>query len=261
MNVYKIAESNLLDFYEHQDNRWFTDVFWPENRNRIKGCILDALELFPPPAAVLDIGAHNGFATRIFAEVGYSATACDAIDIVDRQNLLEEFDTDFVKSNLNDPDPLSEFDPESFDIVFMGEIFEHILNSPKRLLENVSNILAEDGLLLLTTPNPSTLANAVRLVKGSSFLRGVKSFTNTTKFENCEVTADPTIHYREYTTDELTSLISDVGLEVESVRYMPVGTSASQDILRRSVKRLASSLLRTRLLGRTQYIRARRKPR
>lgn len=254
----KKAESNLLEFYKHQGNKWFTDVFWPENRKRIELCVLDALRLSPPPAKVLDVGAHNGFATRIFAEVGYSATACDALDIVDRRELLEGFDTDFVQSNLNDPNPLTEFDTESFDIVFMGEIFEHILNSPRRLLENVSNILARNGLLLLTTPNPSTLANASRLVIGRSLLRGEKAFTSVTKFKDGDVTADPTIHYREYTTDELTNLISDVGLDVEAVRYIPVGSSASQDVVRRSAKRFASGLLRTRLFGRTQYVRARK---
>jgi SAM-dependent methyltransferase len=42
---------------------------------------------------------------------------------------------------------------ETFDIIVMGEIIEHI-EQPGRLLRNAAMMLEEGGLLVLTTPNP-----------------------------------------------------------------------------------------------------------
>ena len=50
------------------------------------------------------------------------------------------------------------------DVVVLGEVFEHILNHPAGLLQAVFRILRPGGTVILTTPNPSTLINAVRLL-------------------------------------------------------------------------------------------------
>ncbi len=43
-----------------------------------------------------------------------------------------------------------------YDIVIAGELIEHI-ESPGQLLDNARAVLADDGLLVLTTPNPYCL--------------------------------------------------------------------------------------------------------
>jgi 2-polyprenyl-3-methyl-5-hydroxy-6-metoxy-1,4-benzoquinol methylase len=118
----------------------------------------------------------------------------------------------------------------------MGEIFEHILNAPKKLLENVRRKLKDEGILILTTPNPSTIMNAIKILTSESYLRGTWSFAETIKFQNGRVTADSKIHYREYTTRELTDLLVDVGFQVDNVEYLPVGGSHKQSYLRVALK-------------------------
>jgi 2-polyprenyl-3-methyl-5-hydroxy-6-metoxy-1,4-benzoquinol methylase len=256
--IIRTAERKLLDFYENRQNEWFVSQFWPENRERIIYCLHDSLQHQPPPGQVLDIGAHNGFATKLFAELGYTATACDGVDIEDRSELMSSLGDRFIQYNLNAPNPLIELDSEHYDIVFMGEIFEHILNTPARLLRNVARSLKPSGLLILTTPNPATIANAIRLLLGDSHFRGSHRFAHTAKIENCEITSDPSIHYREYTTSELSSLIHSTGLLIEEIKYFSVGSSTDQDLVRKTLKNWASGIFHNRLLGRTQYIRARK---
>jgi 2-polyprenyl-3-methyl-5-hydroxy-6-metoxy-1,4-benzoquinol methylase len=254
----QIAESKLLDFYESRRNDWFVTQFWPENRERIMVCLHDSLQHQPPPGQVLDVGAHNGFATRLFAELGYTATACDGVDIEDRSELMSGLGDRFIQYNLNDSNPLIELDSEHYDIVFMGEVFEHILNTPARLLRNVARSLKPGGLLILTTPNPATIVNAIRLLLGHSHFRGSHRFAHTAKIEGCKITSDPSIHYREYTTSEMRSLIQSSGLIIEKVKYFSVRSSSDQDFFRKTVKSWASGIFHNRLLGRTQYIRARK---
>lgn len=57
---------------------------------------------------------------------------------------------------------------ERFDLVVAGDIVEH-LDNVGQFLDRCREHLADDGLLLLTTPNPLTVTRYVRLlVKGSA---------------------------------------------------------------------------------------------
>ena len=47
-----------------------------------------------------------------------------------------------------------------FDIVFMGEVLEHVWN-PLILLQETHRVLKNGGLLVITTPNPYHLANVI----------------------------------------------------------------------------------------------------
>ncbi|MBI1883751.1 MAG: class I SAM-dependent methyltransferase [Chlamydiae bacterium] len=53
---------------------------------------------------------------------------------------------------------------QKFDIVVAGEIIEHLKN-PGLFLEGVQNHLKEDGLLILTTPNPFSIAQFFKILK------------------------------------------------------------------------------------------------
>ena len=140
--------------------------------------------------------------------------------------------------NLNEVSPLQEFPDESFNLVLLGEVFEHILNQPAGLLKGIHRILRPDGLLLLTTPNPSTLANALRLLQDRYILWGTPVFLKETKIEGGKIIDRGDIHYREYPAWVVRNLLSEVGFRVHVTRYVRSANSLMHGFVKRAFKRL-----------------------
>lgn len=59
------------------------------------------------------------------------------------------------------------YDDSSFDIVFAGEIIEHLIN-PDHLIAEATRLLRPNGLLCITTPNLLAWYNRVFIVAGMS---------------------------------------------------------------------------------------------
>ena len=53
----------------------------------------------------------------------------------------------------------------TFDVVFAGEVIEH-LSCPDRFLDNMRRHLAHDGVLIITTPNAFAVSNFVYRIGG-----------------------------------------------------------------------------------------------
>lgn len=142
----------------------------------------------------------------------------------------------------------------------MGEVIEHILNHPLGLMKSVERITRSNGVLLLTTPNPSTLANAYRTLRGTLTLWGTSQFMDLPKIENARVTDIGDVHYREYRASEITHLLTESGFSVERFKYFAYGVSHNQPLIKRRLKGnpLARLLMSYRIFGANQYVLARR---
>lgn len=249
---------DLLAFYEQRGNTWFVDEFWAENHERLRMMARDALALCPPDGErqALDVGCFNGFASFIFAGLGYAVTSSDQIDFPERQELLAGHDARFVKANFNEPGAYGDLPEGVFDLVWMGEVIEHVLMHPLGIMRNIRRVMRPDGLLILTTPNAATAMNMYRLSRGQGFVRGTELFVNEPKLgPDGQVISHPEIHYREYVPAELDALLEQAGFRVRERRFLPVGSSVAQSWLKRVVKEnpLTRQLLSTRLFGATQY--------
>jgi SAM-dependent methyltransferase len=245
---------------EYRDNPWFTDSFWPESEQRIRLALEDIQRHAPPPARVLDIGCFNGFFCELLAELGYRATGTDAWKSEERDRRFAARGIGFFSANLNDRVPFADVPDGSFDVVFMGEVIEHVLNHPLGVLQEARRLLVPGGLLLVTTPNPSTVMNAWRLLRDRHSLWGTEEFATLPKFQDGQAISEAHIHYREYSEHELRRLIQRAGFRVEHTRFMPFGVSRHQPFVKRALKRLPISrwLFETRPFGSTQYVVARR---
>lgn len=254
--VFSDAERELEAAFD--GNVWFADSYWPENRARVLTMLLDAARFRPAggSARLLDLGCGNGYVSILAAKLGYVVTALDSWEPPERARLFAEAGIEYRPGNLNDPDVLAVFAAGSFDVVFMGEVLEHILNHPLGVLLEVRRVLASSGGAILTTPNPSTLAATLRVLRGSGSLWGTQAFLDKPKIARGCVISDGDIHYREYTLSEVSDLVSRAGLAVAQRGYLPIGLSLRQVW----PKRLAKSLLdvvrlsRTRIFGSTNYV-------
>jgi 2-polyprenyl-3-methyl-5-hydroxy-6-metoxy-1,4-benzoquinol methylase len=241
--------------HEFRENQWFQDQCWPENKDRVLLMHSDVLKRLPNHhAKVLDVGCANGYISYLFARSGFEVTATDSWRIPERDEMFARLGVQYFPSNLNELKPLASMASGTFDAVICGEVFEHILNHPLGLLQEFHRVLKRGALLILTTPNPSTVMNAIRVLLDRNSMWGTPIFLGEPKIIDGTIIDKGEIHYREYTAAEVMRSLETAGFTVEALRYMGMGTSRKQPAVKRLLKALlGNTLLRTRPFGCTHY--------
>lgn len=106
---------------------------------------------------LLDIGSHWLHQTLIWRLRGFAVTAVDVAATVtdDRvQRLASTHGIDLVEnSSLEHPDGLTTLKDDSFDVILLAEVIEHIAFNPLSLWREIHRLLAPGGVIVLTTPN------------------------------------------------------------------------------------------------------------
>lgn len=99
---------------------------------------------------------------------------------------------------------------EHFDVVIAGEIIEHMLHDPMRVLLETRRVLREGGRLLITTPNIASLASVSKVLDGR-YHPGIFALYK-------RPGGEPDIgHMREYTAWELAETVKAAGFEIEQL--------------------------------------------
>lgn len=235
-------------------NRWFLETYWPENEPRVRLMVRLVMEAHPSLTGprLLDVGCGNGYMAYLFSVLGFEVVGTDACQDPHREQLFGKRGIDFRICNLNDVRPLGDFPGELFDVVLLGEVFEHVLNYPVELLRSLQRLLRPGGLLILTTPNPSTVANALRVLRDRLVLRGTKDFLRQPKInEERRIIDLGNIHYREYPARLVCELLREVGFAAQAPVYVRTGNAPSHPALKRLAKGIirALGLSGTRLLA------------
>lgn len=252
----------MLDYYRGND--WMLNEHWPLNEPHVRLMLRDIMSRFPPftSARVLDVGCFNGYISVLLKQLGYEVTGTDACQATEHRDVFCRSGVKFVPCNMNELDPFKAFARDSFEVVIIAQVIEHILNFPLGLIRGVVELMTPRGLLILTTPNPTTVMGAVRLLKGRSLLWGTQHFIDEPKIDMERVISKADIHYREYTTDELSHLIEGAGLLVERKQYLGLGLTRSQSLLKRFVKKnsITKRMMSRRLFASNHYVLANKPP-
>jgi SAM-dependent methyltransferase len=166
----------------------------------------------PPPADLVELGAAPGVQCIALSTAGYLVTGVDLGEASDEwggasggsmADALRRAGIDLVQWDLEvTPYP---FDDESFDIVLLTEVLEHLREYPLNALAEARRILRPAGLLVLTTPNATSLQNRARLLLGR---------TVHTPLGDWMFGLPHARHAREYTVSELCALLAEVDFEV-----------------------------------------------
>jgi 2-polyprenyl-3-methyl-5-hydroxy-6-metoxy-1,4-benzoquinol methylase len=244
-------------------NEWFREIYWRENDGRVQRMMTDVLARFPKRAEtrILDVGCFSGYITFLFGKLGYRMSATDALAMPTESGLLDRVGATFFHANFNESNPFPQVPEAAYDVVLLGEVIEHILNHPLGLLQSLARVTRPGGLLVLTTPNPATLMNSVRLLRGQAIGWGADDFMKLPKFEpNGGIISHEGIHYHEYLKAELERMLVQAGYQVELHAYLPMGVTNKQAPLKRWLKRSAFGhwLASHRLFGSTHYMLARK---
>jgi 2-polyprenyl-3-methyl-5-hydroxy-6-metoxy-1,4-benzoquinol methylase len=153
----------------------------------------------PARARVLDVGCGEGRFTRELARAGREAVGIDVAAEPLRRARERDPGIDVRLVAPREPWPLPDV---SFDVVWAGEVIEHVADTAAWLSE-VRRVLRSNGALVLSTPAHERLTRLALGLRGRAF----------------EAHFDPrSDHLRFYTRRALVTLLEDFGFEEVTTR-------------------------------------------
>lgn len=87
-----------------------------------------------------------------------------------------------------------------FDLIVFSEVIEHLCIAPEFVFAVLNCLLAEDGIIMCTTPNAADIAKRLRLIVGRN------------PYERLRLYPINPGHVREYTQQELCDIACSIGL-------------------------------------------------
>lgn len=121
--------------------------------------LLRAIHKLNPTVKILDIGCRDGIFTSEFSKTN-NVFGMD----MDMKSLIKA-KANGLRAALTDAGRGLPYKSSSFDLIFAGEVIEHVVDTDL-FLKEVNRVLKPGGILLLTTPNLSSLENRIRLLFG-----------------------------------------------------------------------------------------------
>jgi 2-polyprenyl-3-methyl-5-hydroxy-6-metoxy-1,4-benzoquinol methylase len=183
---------------------------------------------------VLDLGCYDGTVGSLLQRNGNEVYG---VDISEKPvQLAKQKGIEAYVADIEDGIPFPE---NSFDVVFAGELIEHVFDTVK-FLEEVRRMLKKDGYLVLTTPNLASLGRRVLLLFGR----------NPNMEPSLEEGASG--HIRYFVKDSLFNLLESHGFIIDHFTSDVINFNNSGKHFSTKIARMSPSL------GKTLIIRARK---
>lgn len=145
----------------------------------------------------LDVGCGVGEFMRQLIELGFAVRGLDGSP--GQVKRLDEWGFDVNLADLEQP---LDAPDKTYDLVTCLEVIEHIVHA-ERMIKEMSRVLADEGYMIISTPNFACWQNRLRYLRGSP-------------------PVNEGVHIRFFTPDTLRQVISEAGLMiVESSSYAP----------------------------------------
>jgi 2-polyprenyl-3-methyl-5-hydroxy-6-metoxy-1,4-benzoquinol methylase len=161
--------------------------------------VVEVLQEMAPTGRVMDVPSGSGAFARRLAELGYDVIAAD---VVNHGNIEG---AEFHKADMNQPLPFAD---RSLNVITCIEGIEH-LERPFDFVRECERILCDDGYLILTTPNTSSIRSRWRY-----FLTG---FHNKCKYMLDETAPNPLHHIGMLSFPALRYMLHTSGFEIQKI--------------------------------------------
>ncbi|PIR13745.1 hypothetical protein COV49_01195 [Candidatus Falkowbacteria bacterium CG11_big_fil_rev_8_21_14_0_20_39_10] len=158
---------------------------------------------------ILDIECGQNAVLSKYIEKEDEYYACDYYKKIKNQKVKKYFQIDLNNQELN------KIVPHKFDVVFCGEVIEHLF-SPDHLMNEVKKILNKDGILILSTPNLAYLPNRIMLLVGMHpfFLENSSDYKLGRVFKNLGQMNTTEGHIKVFTYGALKELFELTGYKI-----------------------------------------------
>ena len=114
------------------------------------------------PLKVLDIGCGSGTIAKKIEDYGHAVKGIDFSE--EALKRAKERGIETIQCNLDEGIPEAS---DSYDIVWEGDIVEHVFD-PIGLLKESARVLKKDGMLLLTIPSDVGIISRIKMLFGIS---------------------------------------------------------------------------------------------
>jgi O-antigen biosynthesis protein len=146
---------------------------------------------------VLELGCATGYISQRLAESG-----CEVVGIeIDREvaEVARRFCHSVHVSDLNSTDWINCLDGQTFDVILMGDVLEHLVN-PDMILRAIRALLRPSGYLVVSLPNVVHWITRIKFVLG--------------RFEYESAGTLDSTHLRFFTPKTARKLIEDAGYRI-----------------------------------------------
>ena len=189
------------------------DRYYKIQKKKIE-IVLDFLET-REGSRLLDLGCGDGFISAVLAKkMGAKAYGVD----ISKKAVKKAKEGGVIAKTLNLDKEELPFDKESFDVVFCGDLLEHLYDTEK-LLENINRVLKPNGYLVISVPNIASWYNRGFLLLGM-MPTWIESSLRT--YTGNPVIKEGVGHIHAFTKRSLKELLEIKGFNIEKVKGSPV---------------------------------------
>ncbi|MHB0978202.1 MAG: class I SAM-dependent methyltransferase [Minisyncoccota bacterium] len=172
-----------------------------EKENKRYGRMLDYIAERRPEGKLLDVGCSSGQVMYWARKRGLSPSG---VEINKRTaDMARENGFPVFNGFLADAD----YPKGDFDLIFLGDVIEHV-NNPRKFIEEAKSFLKNDGLLVISTPNVNCFWSKFTLLLYKLFKIPWTSAT-------------PPYHLFQFSYENLNILMNEFGFRPEKVFYLP----------------------------------------
>jgi len=166
-------------------------------------------KLINSKSKILDIGTGSGIIPITFKKLG-----CEVITIDYKETSGEALDNiklfGLKSLNVNLNEGKLPFESEYFDLIYMGDVIEHLPNSPKKILLECNRVLKKNSKMIVSTPNSLRLIVRLKTLFGYSPWPEIKTFY----YDEYNGT-----HHHEYSLSELKFVFTDNQFMIEKIHF------------------------------------------
>lgn len=156
----------------------------------------------PAGGSLLDVGSGHGVVPRYFHKLGYKVISVDFPVTGGTYALKSLMDLGIEGHYLQvGVEPLSLPD-NSLDVVFVGNVIEHLPNSPRPFMADLKRVLKSGGHLIMDTKNAMDVKTRLKV------LAGVSNWAPLSSYYDLDINPH---HHKEYTLAELAQLFERAG--------------------------------------------------
>ncbi len=132
----------------------------------------------------------------------------------------------------------------------MCEVLEHLNFNPLPVIQEINRIMKKNGAIYVSMPNPASLPNRLKLIRGESIHNPVIDFSNQLGAEGNMIVG---LHWREYTAAETKEMLETMGFSLVEQKYYSAFHYTKKNPLKEIFKKTIRALLTSAIIRDALY--------